>query len=783
MDKNRGSFVCALIACVFTIGLAFYSVLALYPPRALPADAPLDEFSAHRAIPHAFACSTEPHPTGSKNNDAVAAYFLNALREMGVEAEFMSKIDVRGNGVELQQAVIGRIPGADSTGAIAISAHYDSVPYGPGATDDIAGCIAMLEVARAFMNRPQLRNDLLFLFPDAEEIGAYGAHGLIHHPVTEDIGVIINLEARGTKGPAMLFETSSGNSPLITELRKARAHGVLPFTNSMMFSAYERTPFGTDFTTYRRGGLKGYNIAYIDNFAYYHTMNDSPENIHPPSVQHFGAYLMGLVEHFGDIDFQQISLENDDAIYFNTLGFNLAQYPMSWGTPLALLAALTLLAVIVAGRFKRRIAPLRLLGALLLVPVATLLAVVAALGLQALVFGYANTVHLYTVSFTYIPEPSALYYSNLYCYAFGAMAVAIAGALFSLASRRLGASEMHAAGLVWLCPALALLVVMFPGGSYLLAWPILFGALGLAVLYGGAPEQAPGPGRLLLAAAFSVPALFLLTPMWQALLWMLMILGAPLLTIVAILILLNLMPALTLVGRAPRLWVLYPALAILALLLIATGMTLTRPSKACPLMNSVAYYANLDAGDAWWLSADEDVDDWTAQFFPDGTRMAIDDLFRHTSGDHYLRAAAPVAEDLTGLQYEILSDETRDDVRHITLKLRTNDAPYSVSMRQTGGPDITEATIDAIPLTIRDDRLSVYFRLFAPEGYELRIETTPGEAIAFDVTSTSYGLPEIPGIAPRPDHIVPEPNTLRHGLSLRGERIHVSHSFVIPEAS
>ena len=86
MPTNRLPFACAVAACLFAAGLAGYSVLAQRPPRALPKDALSDQFSAHRAIEHGFACSAVPHPAGSRQNDEVAKYFLEELRRMGVEA-------------------------------------------------------------------------------------------------------------------------------------------------------------------------------------------------------------------------------------------------------------------------------------------------------------------------------------------------------------------------------------------------------------------------------------------------------------------------------------------------------------------------------------------------------------------------------------------------------------------------------------------------------------------------------------------------------------------------
>ena len=777
--KSNTTLVCAVLACVFAVGLGVYSVLAMNPPRALPKDAPPDQFSAHRAIEHAFACSMETHPAGSINNDRVAQYFYDALKGMGVETEFMSKPAVKGDTVELQQAVIGRIRGTDSTGAIAFSAHYDSVPYGPGATDDIAGCIAMLETARAFMNQPRMRNDLLFVFADAEEIGGYGASGFCKHPLAQDIGVITELDVRGTKGPAVIYELSSGNGALISELRKAKKEGVPPLSNSLMFAVYDASPFGSDFTKFRNAGMKGYSIAYLDNFMWYHTANDSPEHINPDSIQHFGAYAMGLSRHFGDVDFKTLNLQSSNDVYFNTLGFNMVQYPMRLAALLTALALGALFVVAGFGLLRKRLRLSGYLKALLLFPVAALLSAFAAIVMQCIVFGLKNTLHLYTVKFTYIPEPRALYDGNLYCCAFALMAIAVTGALYGLASRRLRAEELHAAVLTWLCPVAIGLTVKFPGGEYLGTWPVLFGALGLAVLCFGSREEEPGAPLLLLALLFAAPALCLLLPGWLMLVWMANILAAPATAVVAVLILINLMPLLVLLGRLDRAWLVWVFAGGTAVILLVIGLIIGKPSKDRPRIDSVTYAADLDTKAAWWMSEDEKVDEWTQQFFPDGTRAAIDDVLPGKNGNHYLRASAPVASNLTGLQCKVLKDETVDGKRRIRFKLSTGDAPFRVRLKQTQGPEIIAATVNSMPVSTGGSSLSLCFNLFPRDGYEVTIEAASGEAIAFEARSSIYGFPKIPGIRPRPEHIVPESNIMRNGISLRGEHLYVKNSFTL----
>jgi len=55
---------------------------------------------------------------------------------------------------------------------LAMEAHYDSVPYGPGAADDCRGVGVTLELARILKQGPPLKNDIIMCFSDSEEINA-----------------------------------------------------------------------------------------------------------------------------------------------------------------------------------------------------------------------------------------------------------------------------------------------------------------------------------------------------------------------------------------------------------------------------------------------------------------------------------------------------------------------------------------------------------------------------------------------------------------------------------
>ena len=83
-------------------------------------------------------------------------------------------------------------------------AHYDSVPFAPGAGDDGAGVATLLEIARvAAQTHRKPRNSVLFAFTDGEEAGFARRRGLL---LAARMGAttsqaVINLEGSGSARP------------------------------------------------------------------------------------------------------------------------------------------------------------------------------------------------------------------------------------------------------------------------------------------------------------------------------------------------------------------------------------------------------------------------------------------------------------------------------------------------------------------------------------------------------------------------------------------------------
>jgi hypothetical protein len=231
--------------------------------------------------------------------------------------------------------VLARMPGREVGPALVLMAHYDSVPAGPGVADDGSGVATILELARIFQQEGPYRNPILLLFTDGEEAGLLGARAFLReHPWADEVGVVINLEARGSSGQSLMFETSPDNAWLID----AYAASVpFPASNSLMYEIYRIIPNDTDLTPFKEAGIAGLNFAFIKDGIYYHTTQDNFAHLDAGSVQHHGENALAVVRRLAEMDLSVQPPGN--AIYMDVLGLGIVQWPEAWTLPLILVAA------------------------------------------------------------------------------------------------------------------------------------------------------------------------------------------------------------------------------------------------------------------------------------------------------------------------------------------------------------------------------------------------------------------------------------------------------------
>ena len=425
---------------------------------------------------------------------------MRLLNDIGLTAEVQSSI---GYEQPAPQNIVARFNGQGPPGkkTLMLCAHYDSVDEGPGASDNAAGVAVVLETLRALKAGTPLERDVIVLFTDGEELGLLGASLFVsEHPWAKEVGLVLNFDARGNSGPSIMFETSDGNGWLISQYAEAIEH---PLATSVSMDVYKIMPNNSDMTVFKNAGMGGLNFAFGSGLAYYHTPEDTPQNLDQRTLQHHGDNALAAARHFGRLDLDKP--RQDDVIYTSVLNRFVLSYAKTWVLPLALLASGIFVALVVRSLRTAEIDLGELLSATVLCAceiVASLLAVgvLCLLGLCASVIREL----LHHTAFSWLK------YDVLIMTAFALIAAAIT-ALWT----RWWVSSQPLKGLIlgalswWVGLSLAT-AIWVPGASYLFVWPTLGSLLGLAIA-GRCPPCSPLASAANLLGA--IPALLLLVPL------------------------------------------------------------------------------------------------------------------------------------------------------------------------------------------------------------------------------------------------------------------------------
>jgi hypothetical protein len=451
--------------------LAYAAIATMLPPAPASADAPAERFSAARAYTHVERVGQWVHPTGSKRLHGVRAYVEGYLRWLGLEVstqEAVGATEAFGRGTAMARVtnVVARVRGTDPTGRVVLVAHYDSAAVSHGANDDGAGVATLLETARALAFGARPRNDVVLVLTDAEEACLCGAEAFVsQHPYGAAGGVALNIEARGSIGPVIMFETTEGNAGIVGAYARAAEH---PVATSFAVEVYRILPNDTDFTPFRTSGrFTGLNAAYIDGSTVYHSPADVPAAMDRGTLQQHGDNALALTRALGAADLATLAVPSGgDLTYFPVLG-GLARYPGTLVWPFAVLAAVSVLGLAALARWRRRPhlgAPElgrgvttwpRVLGGFTAGLVPVLLVPPAAQGLWSLLVAirpdYANLL-----------DP---WRPGWYRAAVLALVATVLLAWFGLLRRQLGGWALVLGGLLWLALIGCVLAAFTPGGS------------------------------------------------------------------------------------------------------------------------------------------------------------------------------------------------------------------------------------------------------------------------------------------------------------------------------
>jgi len=339
------SVVRAVVLALVALGLWFLSNYESQPHWQNYAAKPLTDFSATRAyatLGRVLGPKEIPDPVGSAHNAEVRANIIKEFAAIGVKTTTYKAFTCnawRGFSfiacATVTDIIAEVVPGEGK--AIVMLAHYDSVPAGPGASDDKSGVVTVLETARALKAKDATsKHPVIAVITDGEEAGLLGANSFLQNPALKArVGAVVNVEARGTRGQSLLFQTSPGDGKLIDLY--AKSVPVLA-TSSLYAEIYKFLPNDTDLTLFIRQGFPSFNFAFADNVRYYHSPMDTRSNLSRATLQMHGDNLLGMVSALEKTDYASLKGGND--IYISVLGMMLPRLPESWALPFAILVFL-----------------------------------------------------------------------------------------------------------------------------------------------------------------------------------------------------------------------------------------------------------------------------------------------------------------------------------------------------------------------------------------------------------------------------------------------------------
>lgn len=754
------------LSFLFIALMVFLSFYVLTPKSNEEQFVPAGEFSVDRAMTPLIEITKKPHYLTSEAHAEVQKFLLAELNKLGLEPHIQEGYNFNSRSKVLTKPtnIIAKIPGTENGKALVLLSHYDSAATASlGAADDASGIATILESLRAFLSTGKHpKNDIIILFTDSEEISLDGAQLFVkEHPWIQNVGLVINFEARGTKGPSnMILETNQGNKKLIKAFSKANPK--YPVASSLMYSVYKLLPNDTDSTIFREfSDIDSFFFAFIDGHYNYHTAKDTHYNLDRNSLMHQGSYLVPLLHYFADANLTELKSEKDH-VYFNFPIFKLVHYPFSWVFPMVILVVLLFSLLLLFGFYKDRLHRKFILKGFGSLFGALLTAVLLAF------FGWKLILAMY-------PEYREIqqgftYNGHQYIAFFVVLALAVSFFFYRRTYDKAEIPSLYVAPLtLWLI--LNLGIAFYLKGAAFFIIPVFFG---LFSFYHILNKKRP---NLLVLSGFSLPAVFIFAPLIQ---FFPVGLGLKMLLISAgctVLLFTLMLP----------IFATYQNKKILSILcILGSGFFFIKAhmqskfTEVYPKPNSLIYFQDSDNDNAYWATYDFTLDSWTKEYLGDDPEDASE-YFEESSynkyGRSYTYAAKTKMENIpkseVTLQKDTFEDGDRELIFTIVPQRKVNKIELyplqEVSFEVTEFNGITaEKTLEE---TYRGTSNSAMINFYVSKNDSLhvRLRTKASEPLRFKILEYSFDLMETLEISARPENTMPKPFILTDAIVIKHE--------------
>lgn len=726
------------------------AVLINRPPPAAEAQSG-EQFSVNNAIGHIQTLARRSHAVGEEEHRRVRESLVAALRELGLKPEEQKDTKILYRGKNHIRAVrvrniIAKLEGENDQPAVLLMAHYDSVPESPGANDDGAGVASILEILRVLKMGERPAGDVIALFSDGEEFGLVGARAFFDsHPLATSVGVVLNLDVRGSRGAAYMYEAGPKNLPDIQVF--ARSAGA-PIGNSLSGALYQRMPNDTDFSIARRQGLPGLNIAYFDGWFTYHQPLDDLDHLNPAALHHLGSTALECCRAFVRSGAGGKTNRSGDAVYFNLWRTWLVVYPISLGWVGTGLALFLLAATAFVGLHNRRMSLPGILKGFGL----TALSVSAATGLTALLIkALDNEIGTPVSRMAEMPV-----FRDRLLPALILILLAVFLWIFGMASRRSSIPSLAIGGMAWWMLAALAAQVLLPQGNFLFLWPLIFSLLGLWLVADSDQPKDLSTLRILLLGLTWLPALiipvqvfYVATMAFSIKSWLF-----PLPALVCAL----LIPALAVWRQRTY---LFAGICLTAGLIVLGTIWFAPGSERPPTREPILYYSNADSGEA--VLGVRRPGEWARRFLPSPEPFDLPEIL---AWPHPLLAMRQPPLEMPPPLIRATEDIDGDEGRILTLGISS---PRAAPCLQIQFPlkDVRSAELDGQPLRLlpKDQSRSlpesgasdVFINILGAEAedLQLRLELRGNEPLSIRCADLSYDLPNGVRLPPVKDNLFP----------------------------
>ncbi len=209
--------------------------------------------NVNNQMEHIKNIAQEPHSIFDIDaKEKVRDYLVSELSELGIESKLYKYDDLyekRSDSLVSVENIYAEIKGK-SDSYILLATHYDSshakteryaeIDGSLGAADAGYALATILETLRVIKEQNiELENGIKILFTDGEEYGLLGAKEAVKESeILDGVNYVINIEARGTECPAVMFETSPNNDAVLDLYKSSTS----PFSYSITPEIYRLLP-------------------------------------------------------------------------------------------------------------------------------------------------------------------------------------------------------------------------------------------------------------------------------------------------------------------------------------------------------------------------------------------------------------------------------------------------------------------------------------------------------------------------------------------------------------